>query len=139
MNPILFEAVGVVTFALLFYSISVIQMQKNTFISKRTLTFLTAGIACDFSYTGLMIAGSKNIPITVHSFIGYSALTLMLIDTILMWRLWSKNRIRVKDGVINTDVNPNIPRNLHIYTRIAYSWWVVAYVAGAIMSVSLKR
>ena len=74
-----------------------------------------------------MIIGSGNIPITVHGFLGYTALSVMLIDTVLIWRFWTKNR-----GV------SKVPRGLHIYTRIAYSWWVIAYIAGAIISVRLE-
>jgi hypothetical protein len=74
-----------------------------------------------------MIIGSGNIPITIHGFLGYTALIVMLIDTVLIWRFWTKN------GSIN-EVN----RGLHIYTRIAYSWWVIAYIAGAIISIRLK-
>jgi len=138
MNPTLYQAVVVVTCALVFYSIAVIQAQRNASMSRRTLAFLTAGITCDCTSTGLMIAGSRHIPITVHGFIGYSALALMLIDTILIWKVWYRNRIKVKDGAIDIDANPEIPKSLHIYTRIAYGWWLAAYIAGAIISITLK-
>jgi hypothetical protein len=39
-----------------------------------------------------MIIRSRTIPITTHTFIGYSALLVMLIDTIMVWRFWLKNR-----------------------------------------------
>jgi hypothetical protein len=74
-----------------------------------------------------MIIGSGNIPITIHGFLGYTALLAMLIDTVLIWRFWTKNGSIV-----------NVTRGLHIYTRIAYSWWVIAYIAGAIISIGLK-
>jgi hypothetical protein len=138
LNPTLFRAVAVVTFALIFYSIAVITEQRHSAISNKVLAFLTAGIICDITSTGLMIAGSRNIPITLHGFIGYSALIVMLIDTILIWRFWSRNRVRATDtGVAVENNSTDIPRGLHLYTRLAYSWWVVAYIAGAIISVTL--
>jgi uncharacterized repeat protein (TIGR03987 family) len=126
MNPVLIRAVVVVTFALIFYTIGVIIEQRKRFISRRVLTFLTIGIALDISSTVLMIIGSGKIPITVHGFIGYSALIVMLIDTILIWRYKRKNR------------DAHVSRGLNLYTRFAYGWWAVAYVAGAIIAMTLK-
>jgi hypothetical protein len=139
LNPTLFRAVGVVTFALLFYSIAVITEQRQSAISKKVLAFLTAGIICDITSTGLMIAGSRNIPITVHGFIGYSALLVMLVDTVLIWRCWAKNRVKVTDMGMAISTSADIPGGLHIYTRFAYSWWVIAYIAGAIISIILSK
>jgi hypothetical protein len=137
MNDTLMRAVGVVTVALICYSIAIITEQRSHTISWRVLGFLTAGIVCDIASTGLMIAGSGNIPITVHGFIGYSALTVMLIDTVLIWRLWARTRVRVTDVGILSETTTQIPGGLHTYTRLAYGWWVIAYIAGAIISVTL--
>ena len=125
MNPIIIRATVVVTFALIFYSIGVITEQRKSAISTRVLLFLTAGVLFDIASTALMIVGSTNIPLTVHGVIGYSALLTMLVDAILIWRHWIKN------GSIK------ITRGLHLYTRIAYSWWVMAYIIGAVMSALL--
>jgi uncharacterized repeat protein (TIGR03987 family) len=122
LNIVIIRAVVVVTFALIFYSIAVITEQRKSQVTKLVLFFLTSGVLLDISSTTLMIAGSTDMPFTVHGCIGYSALLVMLIDAVLIWRHWMKN-----GGV-------RIPRNLHIYTRIAYGWWVVAYIVGAIMS-----
>ena len=126
MNPILIRAVIVVTFALIFYSIAVITEQRKKVISYLVLVFLTGGIVLDISSTALMIIGSRKIPITVHGFIGYSALTVMLIDTVLTWRFRRKNG------------ESPVSKALNIYTRIAYSWWVIAYIAGAIIAMTLQ-
>ena len=122
MNPILIKAVVVVVFALIFYSVGVITEQRKVAVSKWVLLFLTAGVLLDITSTALMIAGSTNIPITVHGVIGYTALLAMLVDTILIWRH------RVRSG------SSMVPRGLHIYTRIAYIWWVIAFIVGAIIS-----
>lgn len=123
MNPTLVKAVIVVTFALLFYTVGVVQEQRKSAVAKRILSFLTVGVLFDISSTTLMILGSRNIPITVHGVLGYTALSAMLVDTILIWRHWVTKR--GKDEV---------PKRLHLYTRIAYSWWVIAYIAGAIIA-----
>ena len=126
MNSILIKAVVVVTFALIFYSIAVTTEQRRGTISKRVLIFLTAGIIFDIASTMLMIIGSRKIPITIHGFIGYSALMGMLIDTILIWRFWRRN-----GGI-------HVSRGLNMYTRLAYGWWVIAYIAGAVIAMILK-
>jgi len=122
LNPIIIKAVIVVTFALVFYSVGVITEQRKVAVSKWVLLFLTAGVLLDITSTALMIVGSTNIPLTVHGVIGYTALLAMLVDAILIWRH------RVRGG------SSRIPRSLHIYTRIAYIWWVIAYIFGSIIS-----
>ncbi len=131
MNSTLYKAVGVVTLALIFYSIAIITEQRHSKISIRVLIPLVIGVVFDITSTGLMIAGSGNIPITPHGLIGYSALAVMLVETVLVWRLWARNRRLTKQNVCD------IPHRLHIYTRAAYSWWVIAYIAGAIISMTI--
>ena len=125
MNSVLIRAVIVVTFALIFYSIGVITEQRKSLITKIVLFFLTAGVIFDISSTALMIIGSSNIPFTVHGMLGYTALTVMLIDIILIWRHWIKAK------------EEPVPRGLNIYTRMAFGWWVIAYFAGAAISMTL--
>jgi hypothetical protein len=122
MNDVLIRAVIVVSVALVCYAIGAITEQRKGIVTRTVLIFLTAGVVLDIASTGLMIAGSGNIPITVHGMIGYSALLVMLIDAILIWRH------RMKYGVTK------VPKRLHMYTRYAFSWWVIAYIAGAIIS-----
>ncbi|HMF32940.1 MAG TPA: hypothetical protein VKK79_16070 [Candidatus Lokiarchaeia archaeon] len=125
MNSILIGAIVVVTFALAFYSIAVIAEQRKSAISKVVLLFITTGVCCDVTSTILMIVGSNNIPFTIHGVLGYTALAVMLVDTGRIWRFWRKNG----GGTI-------VPRKLHLYTRIAYCWWIIAYIAGAIISIA---
>jgi uncharacterized protein with PQ loop repeat len=124
LNPTIVKAVIVVTFALLFYSIGVITEQRKKSITKFVLAFLTLGVVLDITSTVLMIMGSSGI--TYHGFIGWSALSVMLIDAILIWRYWLKNK------------SAAVSRGLNLYTRYAYGWWVVAYIAGAIIAMTLK-
>jgi uncharacterized repeat protein (TIGR03987 family) len=122
MNPGLIKAVIVVTCALIFYSVGVIKEQRSKAISRFVLFFLTGGVVLDITSTTLMIINSGNIPITPHGMLGYSALLVMLVDAVLVWRFWLKNH------------TPDVPHRLHLYTRFAYIWWVLAYIAGAIIA-----
>jgi hypothetical protein len=124
LNPTITKAVIAVTCALVAYSIAVITEQRKKSITNLVLTFLTLGVVLDITSTVLMIMGSSGI--TYHGFVGWSALGVMLVDAILIWRYWMKNN------------SATISRGLNLYTRYAYGWWVVAYIAGAFIAMTLK-
>jgi hypothetical protein len=69
-----------------------------------------------------MIIGSSNTPFTLHGWLGYSSLTAMLIDTVLIWRH------RLKDGA-----KAMVSSSLHLYSRIAYIWWILAFITGGLL------
>ncbi len=118
----------IVTFALIFYSIFIFAEQRHQVLTAFIVATLTLGVALDITSTTVMIVGSRNIQITPHGLLGYSALTGMLIDAILIWRHWRSN-------------NKTLPisRRLNRYTRIAYGWWVLAYIAGAVLAAFILR
>lgn len=113
---------AIVTLALVSYGIGIVEEQRRKIISRKVLIFLTSGVILDITATICMIIGSQNTPFTLHGFLGYSALTGMLVDLILIWRL------KIKNGL-----NSSVSRNLHIYSRYAYLWWIVAYITGSLL------
>lgn len=119
---IILIAVIIVNLALITYSIGVITEQRKKTISNKTLGFLTVGVVFDSAATVCMIIGSSAEGITFHGILGYSALLMMLTDGILWWRFRLKNAQETP-----------VPKKLHLYSRYAYSWWVIAYVTGAII------
>jgi hypothetical protein len=112
----------VVIFALAFYSIGFVKEQRRKLITSRVLLFYTLGVLFDISATTLMILGSTKGLLTFHGFIGYSSLLGMSIDTILLWRQHQKNGPDTK-----------VSKPLDIYSRIAYIWWVVAFITGGLL------
>jgi hypothetical protein len=126
MNTISIIGSIIVTVALVFYLISIITEQIKKVITKRVLVFLTAGLVFDISATVCMIIGSTNSPFTFHGFVGYSALTVMIIENIIIWRLYLWNGFGVK-----------VPHKIHIYSRIAIIWWAAAYITGSILAMVL--
>ncbi|UCE17583.1 MAG: hypothetical protein JSV84_11930 [Gemmatimonadota bacterium] len=122
MNPTLVTGTRIVVVALIFYSIGILTEQRKHRITILVLTALTIGIITDITATAFMIVGSPNSPFTLHGFLGYSALAAMLIDTISMWRF------RLKRGG-----NTSVTKHLHLYSRYAYIWWVVAFVSGGLL------
>ena len=121
MSPALRVGVSVVLLALACYTAGVLAVQRHGTISRRALRFLVAGVVFDITATIFMIIGSGKV-MTPHGIIGYSALAAMVADTWLAWR---------HRGAFREDPTP---RWLNLYTRVAYAWWVVAFITGAMLA-----
>lgn len=119
MKPILIAGTIIVHFALIAYSISIITEQRRHRISRTTLWILTCGVMFDIVATACMISGSDKSPFTLHGILGYSSLTMMLLDAVFIWRFYRQTP------------DDQVPRWLHLYSRIAYSWWIIAYLTGS--------
>ena len=124
MNKLLMVGTSVVFFALIFYTIGILTEQKHKKVLPRVLLFLTMGIIADIIATGFMIAGSSKGIFTLHGMIGYSSLLGMLIDNVLIWRL------KMRSGM-----NSDVPDAIHIYSRYAWIWWVIAFITGGLLVV----
>jgi hypothetical protein len=122
MNPISMIGAFVVTMALISYGVGSFSLQRFKKIKKTALWFLSVGIVLDITATICMIIGSTNSPFTVHGFLGYSALLVMATDIILVWRLYYRNGLNVK-----------VEKPLLIYSKMAYGWWVIAYITGSLL------
>ncbi len=122
MKPLAIFAASIVTLALISYSIAILTEQRKKLVINRVLIFLTMGVVLDISATIMMIIVSENSPFTIHGILGYSSLTLMLIDAILLWRF----RIRKGSETV-------VSRGVHLYSRVAYMWWVAAYITGTML------
>jgi len=112
----------IVTLALIFYSIGFAKEQRRKMVTSAVLFFFTVGVSLDITATIFMIIGSSNGMLTVHGFIGYSSLTGMLVDTFLLW----KHNLKMGPAT-------NVSNRLHVYSRIAYIWWVIAYITGGLL------
>ncbi len=126
MKPILMAGTTIVVFALLFYTIGIITEQRLHRVTKKVLFFLTFGVIFDISATVCMIIGSSKGWFTLHGFLGYSSLGAMLLETFFAWQY------NLKNGEVE------VTKFLHIYSRIAYIWWVVAFISGGLL-VALAR
>ena len=124
MNTYSMIGAGIVIFALLSYSISIITEQRRRLVTPFVLRFLTIGLILDVTATVFMIIGSSKSAFSLHGILGYSSLAGMLTDTILIWRF----HLATKAGTI-------VPKGLHLYSRISYSWWVIAFVTGLMLVV----
>ena len=127
MKPILIAGTIIVNFALLSYTLFIIQEHKKKKATNLLLTFLTVGVLLDIVATVCMISGSENSPFSPHGILGYSSLTAMLVDMVLVWRF--KLQYGSEKGFTPF---------LNKYSKIAYTWWVLAYITGATMVMSSR-
>jgi hypothetical protein len=125
MKPIIIVATTLVNIALINYSIFLYHERKQRIISDKVLLFLTLGVLFDISATICMIIGSSHGPFTLHGILGYSSLTGMLIDSLLIWK--SKFKYGIKSPI-------NI--RIHKYSLISYLWWVAAYITGFLIVIT---
>lgn len=121
MKPVLIAGITIVNLALLSYTTAIVIQNRTRSITSRTLLFLTIGVILDITSTICMIIGSGHF-ITLHGIIGYSSLAGMLADTYMSWRHASNVG---KDAAIS----PAFKR----WSNIAYSYWILAYITGAIL------
>jgi hypothetical protein len=120
MNPYLYLGMTFATVALLFYSIFYGRNRKLDLVSKGDCALQTTGLGFDLAGTVLMIVGSRNIPLTIHGIIGYSALLAMIVKTGAIWRQL------LRDGKRSGA--------MRLYGKLAYFWWIAAYVAGGVIA-----
>jgi len=113
---------GIVTLALILYTIAFTKERKTRLTTHGVLLFYSLGVTFDITATIFMILGSSKGLVTLHGCIGYSSLLGMIIDTSLLWRF------RLVEGN-----RKNVSRGLHIYSGIAYTWWILAYITGGLL------
>lgn len=118
MKPVLMAGSAIVTLALVFYSLAFFSFHRKKRFSPGILSFQTIGLILDITATALMIIGSSKGPFTLHGLLGYSSLTLMIVDTLYFW---NKRKSEV------------IPDWLKTYSKIAYTWWILAYITGSLL------
>jgi len=126
MNPFTIAGVTVVNLALLAYSVGIFSEQRHRRVSRFAVTFLTWGVVLDVTATTCMILGSSHGPFTLHGLLGFSSLTAMVLETVFARR----HRRQAGDG--------EVPRWLHLYSRVAYVWWIAAYFTGAYLVMSSR-
>jgi hypothetical protein len=122
MKTVSIIASFVVTVALVFYSIGFTKENKRKLVTGNVLLFYTIGVCLDITSTILMIIGSSKGMVTPHGIIGYSSLLGMLTDTVMLWR----HNLRLGPET-------EVKRSLHIYSRIAFTWWIIAYITGGLL------
>ena len=120
MKPLTLIAVTIVTLALIAYSVGTIAPQRSRRIGGAVVGFLTLGVVLDIVATIFMILGSGKV-MSLHGLLGYSALAGMLAEVVVAWR----GRLRQGEAPITG--------GMALYSKVAYGYWVVAFLSGGLL------
>jgi hypothetical protein len=112
----------IVTIALVFYSIGFTRERRRQLVTPGILSFYTIVVSLDITATIFMIIGSTKGLVTPHGLIGYSSLLGMLTDTFILWRHYQKK-----------GPGENVSRLVHLFSRVAYIWWIIAFITGGLL------
>ncbi len=127
MNSLSIIGAFIITLALLSYGIGSIAVQRFKIVTPGVLIFLTLGVLLDFIAVTLMILGSNKGAFTPHGILGYTAMLSMIINLFLIYQWYFKNGF---DSIIS--------KSILVYTKIAYGWWLIAYITGSLLVIWQK-
>ena len=119
--------VTIAVMALACYSVGTLAHQRELRVTRLALRFLSVGLLLDVLATGCMVLGTESRALTLHGAIGYTALAGMALETTLAWRH------RVAKG------NARVTRGLANWSRVAYAYWLVAFVSGSALARAVLR
>lgn len=122
MSPVILFGVITVNLALVAYTVGVIAEHRRRRASAIVLGVFALAVCLDLVATGCMMAGSHKPWFTPHGIVGYLALAVMIVAVARLWSLRRKGP------------DAEIPRGLHVFLRVAYVAWLVAYAIGATLA-----
>ncbi len=104
------------TSALVLYAVGILMTVITGTVKKRNVIMQTIAVVCDAIATiCMMIQAGDLIPADFHGWIGYIALTLMVVDLVFVMR-------HKADGVASGP--------MRIYAAVALVFWIVSYSLG---------
>ncbi|MEG0323769.1 MAG: hypothetical protein RR547_09490 [Raoultibacter sp.] len=113
--PVIIGA-SLATTALVLYVIGILMTVITGKVRKSNVIMQTVAVVSDAIATVCMMIQAQNlIPADFHGWIGYSALTLMVIDLVLVFR-------HRKEGTA--------PTSMRVYAGIVLVFWIVSYSLG---------
>lgn len=125
MRTVTLIGVILVHLALIFYVLFIIYENKKRKATTSVLTLITLAVIFDIAATTCMMLGTTRTYFTFHGIIGYIGLLLMLIDAVLLWKH------KIKNGA---DVL--LSSGLHLYSKIAFTWWIIAFLTGVTVTMT---
>lgn len=122
MNLLAIIGAFIITLSLLAYGIGSISLVRFRIIGSLVVVFLSLGVILDLTAISLMVIGAKSSIITAHSIIGYLAFLSMFVLTTWVWKIFLTKGKDFKAG-----------KKMVLYTKVAYFFWVLAYLLGSIL------
>ena len=110
--------------ALILYTLFIIYESKQQKTTKSVLFLISLAVIFDIVATTCMMIGTTRTYFTFHGIMGYIGLFLMMVDAVLLWKY------QLKFGMETI-----ISKSLNTFSKVAYSWWIIAYITRVIVSI----
>lgn len=123
MSHVIIAGVILIHIALVLYSVFIYKEHKYKRATKGLVGFITAAVIFDISATVCMMIGTAEQYFTLHGILGYTALTVMVIDAIFIW----KHKLKHGSEVPFSDT---LNRN----SKLGYMLWLVAFFTGEMLA-----
>ncbi|MGD9020573.1 MAG: hypothetical protein PVF46_02160 [Lysobacterales bacterium] len=123
MPLVIIAGVVFIHVAFVLYTIFIIKEQKHRRATRGVARFILAAVIFDVTATVCMMIGAEETYFTLHGILGYTALTVMIIDAVFIWRH------KLKYGA-EVPFSDTLNRN----TKLGYILWLVAFGTGMIMA-----
>jgi len=124
MSAIIVAGVILIHIAAILYTIFIIKEWKYRRATKGVARFIAAAVIFDVLATSCMMIGTTETYFTLHGILGYTALAIMAMDAILIWRHRSKFGHEV-----------HFSKALHRVSLFGYCLWVLAFGTGEYLAV----
>lgn len=124
MPSVIVAGVILIHIAVILYSVFFYKERKYKRATTGLLILITLAVSFDISATVCMMIGTSKEYFTLHGALGYTALSLMIIDAIFIWKHKIKNGSEAPFSV-----------NLNRYTLFAYILWLLAFVTGEYLAI----
>ena len=124
MAIIILTGVVLIHIAFVLYTVFIVKETRAGRATNGVVGFITAAVLFDISATACMMIGTEKQYFTTHGVLGYTALFLMVLDAIFIW----KHRMRHGSEV-------PFSRVLNRNSKLAYVIWIAAFATGEYIAI----
>jgi uncharacterized protein YxeA len=124
MSYVIIVGVILIHIAFIMYSVFIYKEHKYKRATTGLLIFITAAVTFDISATVCMMIGTAEKYFSLHGILGYTALGVMVIDAIFIWK--HKNKF-----------GSEVPfsKTLNRNSKLGYILWLIAFFTGEMLAV----
>jgi len=119
MPAVIIAGVMLIHIAFILYTIFIYKEHKYKSAKNGLLLFITLAVSFDISATLCMMIGTAKEYFTIHGILGYTALLVMVIDAVLIWK-----------HKMNKGNEVPFSKGLNNYSKFSYILWIIAFATG---------
>ena len=124
MQLIILMGVVLIHIAFILYTVFIIKETRHGRATRGVVGFITAAVMFDVSATLCMMIGTDEDYFTLHGILGYTALSVMVLDAIFIWRHKTRHGSEVP---FSATLNRN--------SKLAYVLWIAAFATGEYIAI----